>query len=174
MTLLAERAATIASTSPAICRPDAWFYLVEPADVEEEGRRYLERLERPQDVHNVSTTMRQITRFASVTAAGVPAGSLETTCHLGIESVERFSGDIAKVRDELDASMGADGGGQEVFVVCQTEAESQAAARDLRHDPAGRGRPAALSDRPPARPASAWWPIASRWSAAASCSIGPT
>ena len=27
---------------------------------------------------------------------------METTCHLRIESVERFSGDINKVRDELD------------------------------------------------------------------------
>jgi transcription-repair coupling factor (superfamily II helicase) len=108
----------------------SWFYLVEPADIEEEGRRYLERLERPQDVHSVATTMRQITRFPSATASGVPAGSLETTCHLGIESVERFSGDIGKVRDELDAAMGAVDGKasaaletQDVFIVCQTEAE---------------------------------------------------
>ena len=104
----------------------SWFYLVEPADVEEEGRRYLERLDRPQDFHGVASTLRQITRFPSVTAASVPAGSLETTCHLGIESVERFSGDIAKVRDELDASMGAGHAGeQDVFVVCQTEAEAE-------------------------------------------------
>jgi transcription-repair coupling factor (superfamily II helicase) len=105
--------------------PGSWFYLVEPVDLEEEGRRYLERLERPQDVHGVAPTLRQITRFASVTAASVPAGSLETTCHLGIESVERFSGDIAKVRGELDAAMGGSEGGQHVFIVCQTEAESQ-------------------------------------------------
>ena len=105
---------------------NSWLYLIEPADLEEEGRRYLERLERPQDVHSVTSTMRQVTRFASITASGVPSGSLETTCHLGIESVERFSGDIGKVRDELDASMGAsEAGGQEVFIVCQTEAESQ-------------------------------------------------
>ncbi len=97
----------------------SWFYLIEPGDIEEEGRRYLERLERPQDFHSVSSTLRQITRFPSVTAAGVPAGSMDTTCHLGIESVERFSGDIGKVRDELDASMSA----QDVFIVCQTEAE---------------------------------------------------
>ncbi len=103
----------------------SWFYLIEPDDIAEEGRRYLERLDRPQDFHSVSTTMRQVTRFASVTAASVPTGSLETTCHLGIESVERFSGDIAKVRDELDSSMGADRSeAQDVFIVCQTEAES--------------------------------------------------
>mgnify|MGYP001198628028 CR=1 FL=1 len=107
--------------------PDnAWFYLVEPTDLEEEGKRYLERVERPGDFHGVASTMRQVTRFASITAASVPSGSLETTCHLGIESVERFSGDIAKVRDELDLSMGANrAGAQDVFIVCQTDAESQ-------------------------------------------------
>ncbi|HEV3138331.1 MAG TPA: transcription-repair coupling factor, partial [Pirellulales bacterium] len=105
--------------------PETWFYLIEPTDVEEEGRRYLERLDRPQDVHGVASTLRQITRFASITAASVPLGSLETTCHLGIESVERFSGDIGKVRDELDVSMGAEAAGQDVFIVCQTEAESE-------------------------------------------------
>ncbi len=105
--------------------PNAWFYLIEPADLEEEGRRYLERLERPQEVHGVAATMRQITRFPSITAAGVPAGSLETTCHLGIESVERFSGEISKVREEIDASLGADdAAGHAVFIICQTSAES--------------------------------------------------
>ena len=52
-------------------------------------------------------------------ASAVAAASLETTCRLKIESVERFSGDINRVRDELDEA----GAGQEVFVVCQTEAE---------------------------------------------------
>jgi transcription-repair coupling factor (superfamily II helicase) len=103
----------------------SWFFLVEPADVEEEGRRYLERLERPQDAHGLNSTLQQITRFASVTAASISAGSMETTCHLPIETVERFSGDIAKVRDELDAAMGAGGSEQEVYIVCQNEAESQ-------------------------------------------------
>lgn len=97
----------------------SWFLLVEPTDLAEEGRRYLERLERPQDVHSVQSVLEQVLRFPSVTASAVAAGSVETTCRLRIESVERFSGDINKVRDELD-SVGA---GQEVFVVCQTEAE---------------------------------------------------
>ena len=106
--------------------PDnAWFYLVEPGDVEEEGRRFLERLERPQDAHGLSGTLQQVTRFASVTAASVSTGSLETTCHLSIETVERFSGDIAKVRDELDAAMGSGAATQDVFIICQNEAESQ-------------------------------------------------
>jgi transcription-repair coupling factor (superfamily II helicase) len=97
----------------------SWFALVEPADLEEEGRHFLERLERPQDAHGISPTLKQIYQFASITLASIPAGSMETTCHLRIESVERFSGDISKVRDELDAASG----GQDVYIVSPTGAE---------------------------------------------------
>jgi len=99
--------------------PDSWFLLVEPGELEQQGRHYLERLDRPEGFHGVSATMRRVLRFPSVAASAVTAGSLETSCRLQIESVERFSGDINKVRNELDSA----GAGQEVFVVCQTEAE---------------------------------------------------
>ena len=65
--------------------------------------------------------LEQVLRFPSATASAVAAGSLETTCRLKIESVERFSGDIGRVRDELDERAA----GQEMFIVCQTEAEIQ-------------------------------------------------
>ena len=99
--------------------PGSCFLLVEPGELEKQGRHYLQRLEKPQDLHGVRATMERVLRFASVAASAVAAGSLGTTCRLKIESVERFSGDIGRVRDELDAA-GAD---QDVFVVCQTEAE---------------------------------------------------
>jgi transcription-repair coupling factor (superfamily II helicase) len=99
--------------------PQSWFLLVEPGELESEGGRYLERLARPQDFHTVSDVIRQATAFPSVTASAIATGSLETTCRLPIESVERFSGHIDKVREELDDA----GRGQEVFLICQTEAE---------------------------------------------------
>ena len=98
---------------------ESWFLLVEPDELEEQGRHYLERLERPQELHSTSGVMKRVLQFPSVTASAVAAGSLETTCRLKIESVERFSGDISRVRDELNAV----GAGQDVYVVCQTEAE---------------------------------------------------
>jgi transcription-repair coupling factor (superfamily II helicase) len=99
--------------------PGTWFLLVEPSELEEEGRHYLHRLDQPPDFHTVRDALNQVFRFPSVTASAISAGSLETTCHLKIESVERFSGDISKVRNELDTA----GQGQQVFVVCQNEAE---------------------------------------------------
>ncbi len=99
--------------------PQSWFLLVEPMELELQGRHYLERLDHPPDFHTVSDALREVYRFPSVAAWAVAAASLETTCRLKIESVERFSGDINKVRHELDEA----GAGQQVFLVCQTEAE---------------------------------------------------
>ena len=98
-----------------------WFLLIEPSELQEEGKFYLERMDRPQAFHSVRPTLQEIYKFPSVTAAGVPAGSVETTAHLEFESVERFSGEIGKVRDELDKVSE----GHEVFIVCETEAECE-------------------------------------------------
>ncbi len=99
--------------------PETWFMLIEPNELQEEGKFYLERMDRPQAFHSVRPTMEEIYKFPSVTASGVPSGSVEATAHLAFESVERFSGEIAKVRDELDKVSE----GHEVFVVCETDAE---------------------------------------------------
>ena len=99
--------------------PETWFMLIEPNELMEEGKFYLERMDRPQSFHAVRTTLDEIYKFPSVTASGVPAGSMETTAHLEFESVERFSGEIAKVRDELEKV----GAGNEVYIVCETGAE---------------------------------------------------
>jgi transcription-repair coupling factor (superfamily II helicase) len=99
--------------------PGSVFLLIEPEEILEEGRHFLQRLARPQDMHTVAGVMEQVLRFPSVTASALAASSIETTCKLKVESVERFSGDIGRVREEIDET----GAGQEVFVVCQTEAE---------------------------------------------------
>ena len=109
--------------------------LIEPADIEEEGRHYLERIDRPGDFHNVSATLRQVYQHPSLVVSGVSASSLDTTGHLKIESVERFSGDLEKVRQEFDASLGVptiDGREQQTFIACQTEAEAERLHRFLR------------------------------------------
>lgn len=99
--------------------PGSWFLLVEPSDLEEEARYYHERQTSPQRLHAARTTLAEIYKFPSVTASGIPIGSYETTCHLGFESVERFSGDLNKVRDELQAVAGD----EQVLLVCETPAE---------------------------------------------------
>ncbi|MBS0207418.1 MAG: transcription-repair coupling factor [Planctomycetes bacterium] len=100
---------------------NSWFLMIEPNQLEDEGRHYLNRLDHPRGFFSVSAALEAAYRFPSVTAASLSVSSMETTYRMKVESVERFSGDIAKVRSELDAA----GLGQDVYIVCQTEAESQ-------------------------------------------------
>ena len=97
----------------------SWFLLVEPNQLQEEGRYYQQRLENPEDFFATTTTLNEIYKFPSVTASGIPAGSFETTAHLQFESIERFSGDVHKVREELDSVAL----GHRVYLVAETEAE---------------------------------------------------
>jgi len=111
--------------------------LVEPMELEEAARSYCQRLEKADDAHLPSEVLGRLIRFPSVTVSAVPAGSLETTAHLRMESVERFSGEIGKVKDELDQA-GLD---QDVYLICQTEAEASRLGEVFREtDLARRGR----------------------------------
>ena len=60
-------------------------------------------------------------RFARLSVAGLLAGGESAPWQLPIESVQRFSGDFNKVRDELDHA----GQQADVYLVCQTEAEAR-------------------------------------------------
>src|SRR5207253_9929694 len=61
----------------------------------------------------------QLLRFPNVQESALPTASVETVCHLRVESVERFSGDVAKLRDELDSAAVGD----QVLIACFNEAE---------------------------------------------------
>jgi transcription-repair coupling factor (superfamily II helicase) len=100
---------------------ESWFLLVEPSELQEEGRFYHQRLEHPENFFSTSVTLSETNKFPTVTAAGVPAGSYDTTAHLQFESVERFSGDVHRVREELE-SAAAD---HRVYLVTETDAEAE-------------------------------------------------
>jgi transcription-repair coupling factor (superfamily II helicase) len=101
--------------------PDSWFLLIEPAEIEAAARRYLQRVDTPQDFHTPRDVLQAVYRHPTATAERLAGGALGTLCHLPLESVERFSGDVHKVRSELESAAA----GQQVFLVCATEAESQ-------------------------------------------------
>jgi transcription-repair coupling factor (superfamily II helicase) len=107
---------------------DAWVLLIEPAELDQEGQSFLARLDDSQPAHPLASTFASIGRFPSVAAAGIPAGTFDTSAHLPIESVERFSGSIDRVRGEID-SLGED---QHVFLVCETDAEAERLAEIFR------------------------------------------
>jgi transcription-repair coupling factor (superfamily II helicase) len=111
-----RRLAELADIVPA----GSWWVIVEPADVTAEARKAGGRLEgaglaTPEDV------FRRIYRFPSVTFAALAPASMEATATLAVESVERFTGVLERVRGELE-TVGRD---QEVWIVAASDAEEQ-------------------------------------------------
>ena len=102
-----------------------WVVLLEPTDLRDEGRQYLSRVADPRGLFNVESTLARLIKFPSVTLSTLAASSMETTCHLRVESVERFSGELTKVKAELDSASAGD----QVLIACHNAARSSAWAR---------------------------------------------
>jgi transcription-repair coupling factor (superfamily II helicase) len=99
----------------------SWLALVEPHRLHEEGMQYLRHVEQPQAMHAVSDVFAAAQRFGCATISALAVADSGPVCHLPIESVERFSGDIGQVRQELDQL----GEASEVIVIADTEAEQE-------------------------------------------------
>jgi transcription-repair coupling factor (superfamily II helicase) len=97
----------------------SWTLLVEMGDLEEHGKHYLERTADITGLFSVQGVFAQLMRFPSVRLAALPIASAETTYHLRVESVERFSGDVTKVQSELDNAATND----LVLIACHNDAE---------------------------------------------------
>ncbi len=98
---------------------ESWVVLVETADLQEQGRHYLDRISDAKSLFTVADVFARLVGFPSVTVSALPSPSVETTFRLHVESVERFSGDVTKVRDELDAVATR----ERVLIACQNDGE---------------------------------------------------
>jgi transcription-repair coupling factor (superfamily II helicase) len=97
----------------------AWIVLVEPQELTEQGTNYLERAADAGGLFSVAGVFQQTAAFANCTISALPAATMEALCHMRVESVERFSGAVGKLRDELDGVAVRD----RVFIACHNEAE---------------------------------------------------
>src|SRR5262249_17034925 len=98
-----------------------WTVLVEPEELHEQGKHFLERVADVKGLFSLEGTFQQLLRLPSIRLSSLPTASVEATCHLRTESVERFSGDVAKLRAELD-SVAA---GNRIVLACHNEAEKE-------------------------------------------------
>src|SRR5690606_29563920 len=94
---------------------DAWVALPDLHELTEEGGNYLARLDEPRGLFSVSAALARCTDFPTVTVAAIAADSMETTCHLQIESIERFSGPRHEALRELAAIVDKD---EQVLLCC--------------------------------------------------------
>ena len=114
--------------------PGARVVLIEPDELAEQGKHYHQRLIDSTGLFSVEGVFAQLLRFPSVRVCALPCPGVEAACHLRVESVERLSGDVHRIRDELDEivsgpARSADGAGprvashDRVLIACQNEAE---------------------------------------------------
>ncbi len=96
-----------------------WVALIEPSDLREEGRHYLERLEDRRGMYSAQASFERLIKRPTIAVSTLAADSLEATCHMRIESIERFSGELTKVKAELE-SVAA---GEDVLIACHNAAE---------------------------------------------------
>jgi transcription-repair coupling factor (superfamily II helicase) len=99
--------------------PGSWVVLVESDELREQGRHYHERVPDVRGLFSVEGVFAQLLRFPSVKVSALPSPTVEASCHLRVESVERFSGDVARVRDELDGVALH----EQVLIACHNEGE---------------------------------------------------
>lgn len=95
--------------------------LVEPEELQNQLRLFQDRVTEREGLFTAEATWRYLLEHPTVTVSVLPRLGLETTVHLRVESVERFSGNVERVRDELDAVAGDES--QRVIIACETEAE---------------------------------------------------
>jgi len=98
-----------------------WIVLSEQPDLREEGKNYLARVDDPRGLYSVESTFQRLIRRPTIALSALAADSLEATCHLRIESVERFSGELNKVKAELESVAGAD----RVLIACHNAGEAE-------------------------------------------------
>jgi transcription-repair coupling factor (superfamily II helicase) len=99
-----------------------WSVLSELSDLVAEGRQYLERMKDPRGLFSVDAVMAKLTLAPTVEVAPIAADGFDTSCHLQIESIERFTGPRAEVLNELAEVVGRQ---ERVLIACHNEGEQQ-------------------------------------------------
>ena len=100
--------------------PETWIALVEPQDLREEARLYFGRIDDPRGLYPVEETFKRLSGRPSVVVSTLASGMVGTVCRLKVESVERFSGDLNRLKAELDGFAGGD----RILIACHNVGEA--------------------------------------------------
>ncbi|MGB9689805.1 CarD family transcriptional regulator, partial [Thermogutta sp.] len=99
--------------------PESWTVWIDPQGIEASSRSYLARLEKRQFHHAWEKIVQDSRRFARLEIWDIAPENQSEVFHGQMESVERFSGDVERVREELDAVAGD----FTAYLVCTASAE---------------------------------------------------
>jgi len=95
------------------------FFLLEPEDIQLQGRRFHQAQESPERLFTTEEVLRSVMKFPFMSASALGSGAFGENVHLAMESVERFSGDFSRVKEELLRF----GVGQTIYLLCPNDAE---------------------------------------------------
>jgi transcription-repair coupling factor (superfamily II helicase) len=114
---------------------DSWIALVELSEMLEEGRHYLGRLDNPRGFYSVDATLKRCTERPTISIAAIAGASFEASCHLRIESIERFTGAGNQALTELAGVIGEE---ERVLLACHNAGEKQRLKELLAETPLSR------------------------------------
>jgi len=98
----------------------ACVFLVEPEEIEQVARDVLTRVPDPRGYFTPEAFRSQLARRRTVYVSAVPlAHRLPITWHIRATSIERFSGDVRRVKQELEQTASHDC----VYIACHNEGE---------------------------------------------------
>ena len=138
---------------------DAWIVLFELDEIVREGKQYLDRLADRKGLFSVESTLERCSRRGWLNLAPIVAGSYETTCHLRIDSIEKFGGPKTEAFKELERVVQQD---ETVLIACHNEAARQRMAELLDEVYAPEPSPEAAPESMIARSASSVSPSGGR------------
>ena len=98
----------------------ATVILVEPEEITDQGKHYLDRMGNIRGLFTMAGAFKILSSKPSLLVAAMPRHSAEISYSIKAESVERFTGEVSKVKTELDHAASSD----DVVLVCATEAEA--------------------------------------------------
>ena len=99
--------------------PGSVVALIEPQELREEARQYVHRLDDPRGLYAPEVCWRRLLQFGNVAVTSLPAGGADAAVSLRMESVERFSGNVETLVEEMDQIAGD----LPVTVVCHSGAD---------------------------------------------------
>jgi transcription-repair coupling factor (superfamily II helicase) len=103
---------------------DTLLLLVEPDELNEHAKRFIELSSNPDAIFSWSEVNKQWAHFPAATASKVTTGHLGARWQLPIDSVDQFSGDIGDLKLQVDRLARDPAGTEfEVFVMARVEGE---------------------------------------------------
>ena len=99
--------------------PGDWVVMIDPPEIKRQAEIYLARERETGGLYPFAETYKRLIRFPTAAVASLAADGMDMACHLRVESLERFTGDLVRVKAELESVAE----GESVLIACHNAGE---------------------------------------------------